>query len=193
MEDLRKLRQSVAQRSTTISSAIGRMNTPTTTGRATSTSVLTPTSRRTLFRRSPYGGRRHERKRVARHRRCRHDKFEIPMVKRSRRPAHRPAGDREGGPAGRLGRSRQGRFRLQTGYAKGLRTVKTCRLRLVPLRRRIHTGLDIRIKKFMCGALDAGQAEARHLRLRNCAEATCKDIGVICVDGGLIHFAGAAV
>ena len=28
---------------------------------------------------------------------------------------------------------------------------------------------------------------------RNCAEATCKDVGVICVDTGYeIHFAGAA-
>ena len=28
---------------------------------------------------------------------------------------------------------------------------------------------------------------------RNCAEATCKDVGVICVDSGYeIHFAGAA-
>ncbi len=44
------------------------------------------------------------------------------------------------------------------------------------------------------GLLDAGKAEARGLGCpRNCAEATCKDIGVICVDSGFeIHFAGAA-
>jgi len=44
------------------------------------------------------------------------------------------------------------------------------------------------------GLLDAGQGQNGSLRLpRNCAEATCKDVGVICVDSGYdVHFAGAA-
>ena len=44
------------------------------------------------------------------------------------------------------------------------------------------------------GLVDAGQGEAGVSGCpRNCAEATCKDVGVVCVDCGYeIHFGGAA-
>ena len=43
------------------------------------------------------------------------------------------------------------------------------------------------------GVVDAAQAEAGRVRLpRNCAEATCKDIGVVCADSGYTIVIGGA-
>ena len=56
------------------------------------------------------------------------------------------------------------------------------------------TGLGISIEKFMWGSWTPAKVKMAVSGCpRNCAEATCKDVGVICVDSGYeIHFAGAA-
>ncbi|MCG7492838.1 nitrite reductase large subunit NirB [Thalassobius sp. Cn5-15] len=80
-------------------------------------------------------------------------------------------------------------------YSKGLRTVKTCvgsdHCRFGT---QDSTGLGIKLEKLLWGSwtphkLKLGVSGCP----RNCAEATCKDIGVICIDSGYeIHVAGAA-
>ncbi|HEY8575278.1 MAG TPA: nitrite reductase large subunit NirB [Devosia sp.] len=80
-------------------------------------------------------------------------------------------------------------------YAKGLRTVKTCvGSDWCRFGTQDSTGLGIRIEKFMWGAWTPAKLKLAVSGCpRNCSEATCKDIGVICVDSGYdIHFAGAA-
>jgi nitrite reductase (NADH) large subunit len=80
-------------------------------------------------------------------------------------------------------------------YAKGLRTVKTCvGSDWCRFGTQDSTGLGIRLEKFMWGAWTPAKVKLSVSGCpRNCAEATCKDIGVICVDSGYdIHFAGAA-
>ncbi len=80
-------------------------------------------------------------------------------------------------------------------YAKGLRTVKTCvGSDWCRFGTQDSTGLGIRIEKFMWGSWTPAKLKLAVSGCpRNCAEATCKDIGVICVDSGFeIHFAGAA-
>ncbi len=80
-------------------------------------------------------------------------------------------------------------------YAKGLRTVKTCvGSDWCRFGTQDSTGLGIRIEKFMWGSWTPAKLKMAVSGCpRNCAEATCKDIGVICVDSGFeIHFAGAA-
>jgi nitrite reductase (NADH) large subunit len=80
-------------------------------------------------------------------------------------------------------------------YAKGLRTVKTCvGSDWCRFGTQDSTGLGIRLEKFMWGAWTPAKVKMAVSGCpRNCAEATCKDIGVVCVDSGYdIHFAGAA-
>lgn len=80
-------------------------------------------------------------------------------------------------------------------YAKGLRTVKTCvGSDWCRFGTQDSTGLGIRLEKFMWGSWTPAKLKLAVSGCpRNCAEATCKDIGVICVDSGYeIHFAGAA-
>jgi nitrite reductase (NADH) large subunit len=80
-------------------------------------------------------------------------------------------------------------------YAKGLRTVKTCvGSDWCRFGTQDSTGLGIRLEKFMWGAWTPAKVKLAVSGCpRNCAEATCKDIGVVCVDSGYdIHFAGAA-
>ncbi len=80
-------------------------------------------------------------------------------------------------------------------YAKGLRTVKTCvGTNWCRFGTQDSTGLGIRIEKFMWGSWTPAKLKLAVSGCpRNCSEATCKDIGVICVDSGYeIHFAGAA-
>ncbi|WP_180898142.1 nitrite reductase large subunit NirB [Martelella soudanensis] len=80
-------------------------------------------------------------------------------------------------------------------YAKGLRTVKTCVGNdWCRFGTQDSTGLGIRLEKFMWGSWTPAKLKLAVSGCpRNCAEATCKDIGVICVDSGFeIHFAGAA-
>jgi nitrite reductase (NADH) large subunit len=80
-------------------------------------------------------------------------------------------------------------------YAKGLRTVKTCvGSDWCRFGTQDSTGLGIRLEKFMWGSWTPAKVKLAVSGCpRNCAEATCKDIGVICVDSGYeIHVGGAA-
>jgi nitrite reductase (NADH) large subunit len=80
-------------------------------------------------------------------------------------------------------------------YAKGLRTVKTCvGSEWCRFGTQDSTGLGVKIEKFMWGSWTPAKVKLAVSGCpRNCAEATCKDVGVICVDSGYeIHFAGAA-
>ena len=80
-------------------------------------------------------------------------------------------------------------------YAKGLRTVKTCvGTDWCRFGTQDSTGLGIKLEKFMWGSWTPAKLKMAVSGCpRNCAEATCKDIGVICVDSGYdINFAGAA-
>ncbi|MEP5984512.1 (2Fe-2S)-binding protein, partial [Roseibium sp.] len=80
-------------------------------------------------------------------------------------------------------------------YAKGLRTVKTCvGTDWCRFGTQDSTGLGIKLEKFMWGSWTPAKLKLAVSGCpRNCAEATCKDIGIICVDSGYeIHFAGAA-
>ena len=80
-------------------------------------------------------------------------------------------------------------------YAKGLRTVKTCvGTDWCRFGTQDSTGLGIRIEKFMWGSWAPAKVKMAVSGCpRNCSEATCKDVGVICVDSGYeLHFAGAA-
>lgn len=80
-------------------------------------------------------------------------------------------------------------------YAKGLRTVKTCvGTDWCRFGTQDSTGLGVRIEKFMWGSWTPAKVKMGVSGCpRNCAEATCKDVGVVCVDSGYeIHYAGAA-
>ena len=80
-------------------------------------------------------------------------------------------------------------------YAKGLRTVKTCvGTNWCRFGTQDSTGLGIRLEKFMWGSWTPAKLKMAVSGCpRNCAEATCKDIGIICTEAGFtIHFAGAA-
>jgi nitrite reductase (NADH) large subunit len=80
-------------------------------------------------------------------------------------------------------------------YAKGLRTVKTCvGSDWCRFGTQDSTGLGMRLEKFMWGSWTPAKVKLAVSGCpRNCAEATCKDIGVVCVDSGYeIHVGGAA-
>ena len=80
-------------------------------------------------------------------------------------------------------------------YAKGLRTVKTCvGTDWCRFGTQDSTGLGIRLERALWGSWSPAKVKLAVSGCpRNCAEATCKDIGVVCVDSGFdIHFAGAA-
>jgi nitrite reductase (NADH) large subunit len=123
------------------------------------------------------------------------DKFEIPMVKVTGgqridllgiRKEDLPAVWADLGQAG---------FVSGHAYAKGLRTVKTCvGSDWCRFGTQDSTGFGVRIEKFMWGSWTPAKVKMAVSGCpRNCAEATCKDVGVICVDSGYeIHFAGAA-
>lgn len=80
-------------------------------------------------------------------------------------------------------------------YSKGLRTVKTCvGTDHCRFGTQDSTGLGIRLEKILWGSwtphkLKLGVSGCP----RNCAEATCKDIGIVCVDSGFqVGIGGAA-
>lgn len=80
-------------------------------------------------------------------------------------------------------------------YAKGLRTVKTCVGKdHCRFGTQDSTGLGIQLEKKLWGSWTPHKVKLGVSGCpRNCAEATCKDIGVICVDSGFqIGVAGAA-
>ncbi|MES2664965.1 MAG: nitrite reductase large subunit NirB [Pseudomonadota bacterium] len=80
-------------------------------------------------------------------------------------------------------------------YSKGLRTVKTCvGSDFCRFGTQDSTGLGIALEKLLWGSWTPAKVKLGVSGCpRNCAEATCKDIGVICVDSGYeISVAGAA-
>ncbi|MBP1850429.1 nitrite reductase large subunit NirB [Rhizobium halophytocola] len=123
------------------------------------------------------------------------DKFEIPMVKVTGGQRIDMLGiQKEDLPAVWADLGKAG-FVSGQAYAKGLRTVKTCvGSDWCRFGTQDSTGLGIKLEKFMWGSWTPAKVKLAVSGCpRNCAEATCKDIGVICVDSGYeIHFAGAA-
>jgi nitrite reductase (NADH) large subunit len=80
-------------------------------------------------------------------------------------------------------------------YGKALRTVKTCvGSEWCRFGAQDSTGLGVRLEKMMWGSWAPAKVKLGVSGCpRNCAEATCKDIGVVCVDSGYeIHIGGAA-
>lgn len=80
-------------------------------------------------------------------------------------------------------------------YGKALRTVKTCvGSEWCRFGTQDSTALGVRIEKFMWGSWTPAKIKMGVSGCpRNCAEATCKDVGVVCVDSGFeIHIGGAA-
>jgi len=123
------------------------------------------------------------------------DKFDIPMVKVTGGQRIDMLGiKKEDLPAVWADLGKAG-FVSGQAYAKGLRTVKTCvGSEWCRFGTQDSTGLGIALEKFMWGSWTPAKVKLAVSGCpRNCAEATCKDIGVICVDSGYeIHFAGAA-
>ena len=80
-------------------------------------------------------------------------------------------------------------------YAKGLRTVKTCvGTDHCRFGTQDSTGLGIKLEKALWGSWTPHKVKMAVSGCpRNCAEATCKDVGVVCVDSGYeIGVGGAA-
>ncbi len=80
-------------------------------------------------------------------------------------------------------------------YAKGLRTVKTCvGTDWCRFGTQDSTGLGVKLERLLCGSWTPAKVKLAVSGCpRNCAEATVKDVGIICVDSGYdIHIAGAA-
>ncbi|MDB5573919.1 MAG: nitrite reductase large subunit [Tardiphaga sp.] len=80
-------------------------------------------------------------------------------------------------------------------YAKGLRTVKTCvGTDWCRFGTQDSTGLGVKLERLLCGSWTPAKLKLGVSGCpRNCAEATVKDIGIICVESGYdIHIAGAA-
>lgn len=80
-------------------------------------------------------------------------------------------------------------------YSKGLRTVKTCvGTDHCRFGTQDSTGLGIKLERTLWGSWTPHKVKLAVSGCpRNCAEATCKDVGIICVDSGYqIGVAGAA-
>lgn len=80
-------------------------------------------------------------------------------------------------------------------YSKGLRTVKTCvGTDHCRFGTQDSTGLGIKLEKALWGSWTPHKVKLGVSGCpRNCAEATCKDVGIICVDSGYqVGVAGAA-
>ena len=80
-------------------------------------------------------------------------------------------------------------------YSKGLRTVKTCvGKEWCRFGTQDSTGLGVKLEQFLWGSWSPAKLKLAVTGCpRNCAEATCKDIGVICVESGFqIVYGGAA-
>jgi len=123
------------------------------------------------------------------------DKFAIPMVKVTGGQRIDLLGVHKEDLPGVWADLGKAGFVSGQAYAKGLRTVKTCvGSEWCRFGTQDSTGLGIRIEKFMWGSWTPAKVKLAVSGCpRNCAESTCKDIGIICVDSGYeIHFAGAA-
>jgi nitrite reductase (NADH) large subunit len=123
------------------------------------------------------------------------DKFEIPTVKVTGGQRIDLLGVRKQDlPAVWADLNRAGMV-SGAAYAKGLRTVKTCvGSDWCRFGTQDSTGLGVRLEKFMWGSWTPAKLKLGVSGCpRNCAEATCKDIGVVCVDSGYeISIGGAA-
>jgi len=123
------------------------------------------------------------------------DKFEIPAVKVTGGQRIDMLGVKKEDLPGVWADLGKAGFVSGHAYAKGLRTVKTCvGEQWCRFGTQDSTGLGIRLEKFLWGSWTPAKVKfAVSGCPRNCAEATCKDVGIICVESGFeIHFAGAA-
>jgi nitrite reductase (NADH) large subunit len=123
------------------------------------------------------------------------DKFEIPMVKCTGGQRIDMLGIKKEDLTAVWADLGKAGFVSGQAYAKGLRTVKTCvGTDWCRFGTQDSTGFGIKLEKFMWGSWTPAKLKLAVSGCpRNCSEATCKDIGVICVDSGYeIHFAGAA-
>lgn len=79
-------------------------------------------------------------------------------------------------------------------YGKALRTVKTCvGTDWCRFGTQDSTGLGVKLEKMMWGSWTPAKVKLAVSGCpRNCAEATCKDIGVVCVDSGYEILVGGA-
>ena len=80
-------------------------------------------------------------------------------------------------------------------YGKAIRTVKTCvGKEWCRFGTQDSTRLGIRLEKFLWGSWTPAKIKMAVSGCpRNCAEATCKDVGIVCVESGYdVHFAGAS-
>jgi nitrite reductase (NADH) large subunit len=80
-------------------------------------------------------------------------------------------------------------------YAKGLRTVKTCvGSEWCRFGTQDSTGLGVKLEKLLWGSWTPAKVKLGVSGCpRNCAEATCKDVGIVCVESGFeIGVGGAA-
>jgi nitrite reductase (NADH) large subunit len=79
-------------------------------------------------------------------------------------------------------------------YGKALRTVKTCvGSEWCRFGTQDSTGLGVKLEKFLWGSWTPAKVKLAVSGCpRNCAEATCKDIGVVCVDSGYEILIGGA-
>jgi len=80
-------------------------------------------------------------------------------------------------------------------YGKALRTVKTCvGSEWCRFGTQASMSLGVKMEKFMWGSWTPHKVKLAVSGCpRNCAEATCKDIGVVCVDSGYeVHYGGSA-
>ncbi|MCW5718159.1 MAG: nitrite reductase large subunit NirB [Bauldia sp.] len=123
------------------------------------------------------------------------DKFAIPSVKVTGGQRIDLLGvDKEDLPAVWADLNRAG---LVSGhaYAKGLRTVKTCvGSEWCRFGTQDSTGLGVKLEKALWGSWTPAKVKLGVSGCpRNCAEATCKDFGVVCVESGYdLHLGGAA-
>lgn len=81
------------------------------------------------------------------------------------------------------------------GYSKGLRTVKTCvGTDHCRFGTQDSTGLGVKLEKALWGSWTPHRVKLAVSGCpRNCAEATCKDVGIVCVDSGYqVGVGGAA-
>ncbi len=123
------------------------------------------------------------------------DKFDIPTVKVTGGQRIDMLGiNKEDLPAVWADLNRAG---LVSGhaYAKAIRTVKTCvGKEWCRFGTQDSTRLGVRLEKFLWGSWTPAKIKMAVSGCpRNCAEATCKDVGIVCVESGYdVHFAGAA-
>ncbi|MEO0549772.1 MAG: nitrite reductase large subunit NirB [Pseudomonadota bacterium] len=123
------------------------------------------------------------------------DKFQIPTVKYTGGQRIDMLGVKKEDLPGVWGDLNKAGMVSGHAYGKSLRTVKTCvGSEWCRFGTQDSTGLGIKLEKMMWGSWTPHKVKLAVSGCpRNCAEATCKDIGVVCVDSGYeIHIGGAA-